>query len=433
MVRNRRLGNIQAFDEFGHGESRITQKAQYGPALRISHKQEQFAVATVSGGVHAYTESHRFRGLKAHVPPVSRGCQAVSITARHLSDLRPAELTQLAAELGLPAYRGRQIAHAIYQRRVASIAEITDLPAALRTRLDTEFGLPRFTIREKSADEDSTTKYLFELGDGALIESVAMPRPNGRSTWCISSQVGCRMACTFCATGRMGMIRQLSTSEIVGQVLELWRRHPEPTHPNLVFMGMGEPLDNLDALLPALDILTDEFGVGLSARRITISTAGLVDGISALSRHGLGVGLAVSLTSASEEDRRRLMPVAGQVPMEDLLARAAEYGRLFRRKVTLECAIIAGQNDDLYHARSLLALARTGPFKINLIPLNPIEGFEGARPTSARLDAMVGLLWGAGIVTTVRDSQGRAVDAACGQLVEKQERRAGQAPKGRAV
>jgi 23S rRNA (adenine2503-C2)-methyltransferase len=296
----------------------------------------------------------------------------VSNTARHLSDLRPAELTQLAAELGLPAYRGRQIAHAIYQRRIASIAEITDLPAALRTRLDTEFGLPRFTVREQSADDDSTTKYLFELGDGALIESVAMPRPNGRSTWCISSQVGCRMACTFCATGRMGMIRQLSTSEIVGQVLELWRRHPEPTHPNLVFMGMGEPLDNLDALLPALDILTDEFGVGLSARRITISTAGLVDGISALSRHGLGVGL-------------------------------------------------------------LLALARTGPFKINLIPLNPIEGFEGARPTPARLDAMVGFLWGAGIVTTVRDSQGRAVDAACGQLVEKQERRSGQAPKGRAV
>jgi 23S rRNA (adenine2503-C2)-methyltransferase len=357
----------------------------------------------------------------------------VSNPPRHLSDLRPAELTQLATELGLPAYRGRQLAHAIYRRRVASITEITDLPAALRTRLDAEFGLPRFTVKEQNAAEDSTTKYLFELGDGALIESVAMPRPNGRSTWCISSQVGCRMACTFCATGRMGMIRQLSTSEIVGQVLELWRRHPEPTHPNLVFMGMGEPLDNLDALLPALDILTDEFGVGLSARRITISTSGLVDGISALSSQGLGVGLAVSLTSAIENDRRQLMPVAGQIPMEELLARAAEYGRLFRRKVTLECTIIAGQNDDLDHARRLLALARTGPFKINLIPLNPIEGFAGTRPSSAHLDAMVELLWGAGIVTTVRDSQGRAVDAACGQLVEKQERRGGRAPKGRAV
>jgi len=347
--------------------------------------------------------------------------------------MRPAELTQLAAELGLPAYRGRQIAHAIYQRRISSIADITDLPASLRAQLDREYGLPRFTVQEESAAADGTTKYLFELGDGALIESVAMPRPNGRSTWCISSQVGCRMACSFCATGRMGMIRQLSTSEIVGQVLELWRRHPEPTHPNLVFMGMGEPLDNLDALLPALDILTDEVGIGLSARRITISTSGLVDGITALSGHGLGVGLAVSLTSAIEEDRRELMPVAGQIPIRELLRTAADYGRRFRRKVTLECAIIADQNDDLDHARRLLELARTGPFKINLIPLNPIEGYEGGRPETARLDAMVELLWGAGIVTTVRDSQGRTVDAACGQLVEKQERRSGQTPKGRAI
>ena len=357
----------------------------------------------------------------------------MSNTPRHLSNLRPVELTQLAVELGLPAYRGRQIAHAIYQKRVDSIAGITELPAALRAQLDAEFGLPRFTVRERSVAADSTTKYLFELGDGALIESVAMPRPNGRSTWCISSQVGCRMACTFCATGRMGMIRQLSTSEIVGQVLELWRRHAESTHPNLVFMGMGEPLDNLDALLPALDILTDESGVGLSARRIVVSTAGLVDGISALAGHGLGVGLAVSLTSAIEEDRRQLMPVAGQVPMKELLAGAADFGRRFNRKVTLECAIIADQNDDLEHAHRLLDLARTGPFKINLIPLNPVEGFAGARPATARLDAMVDLLWGAGIVTTVRDSQGRAVDAACGQLVEKQERRTGQGPEGRAV
>ena len=357
----------------------------------------------------------------------------MSKTPRHLSDLRPAELVQLAVELGLPAYRGRQIAHAIYQRRVASIAQITDLPSALRARLDSEFGLPRFGMKERSVAEDSTTKYLFELHDGALIESVAMPRPNGRSTWCISSQVGCRMACTFCATGRMGMIRQLSTSEIVGQVLELWRRHPEPTHPNLVFMGMGEPLDNLEALLPALDILTDESGVGLSARRITISTSGLVEGISALSSHGSGAGLAVSLTSAIEKDRRQLMPVAGQVPIKELLASAADYGRMFRRKVTLECTIIADQNDDREHALRLLDLARSGPFKINLIPLNPIEGFQGVRPPSARLDAMVDLLWGAGIVTTVRDSQGRTVDAACGQLVEKQERRDGPSPKGRAV
>lgn len=294
----------------------------------------------------------------------------------HLTDLRPAELEALADSLGLPPYRGRQLAHALYQRRVPGIAAITDLPLPLREQLDEDYGLPSFAVRSRQEAGDGTTKYLFELADGALIESVAMPRPTGRSTWCLSSQVGCRMACTFCATGRMGMIRQLSTSEIVGQVLELWRRHEAPNHPNLVFMGMGEPMDNLDALLPALDILTDSSGVGLSARRITVSTSGLVEGIEALARHGTGVGLAISLTSGDEAERRELMPVAGQIPLEDLLGAAADYGRRFRRKVTLECAIIADRNDDLDHARRLLELARTGPFKVNLIPLNPVDGYE---------------------------------------------------------
>lgn len=351
----------------------------------------------------------------------------------HLNGLRCDELESLAVDLGQPRFRGRQIAHALYRRRVASIGEMTDLPLGLRERLESEFGLPSFTVRDASEDADGTTKYLFGLDDGALIEAVAMPRPNGRSTWCLSSQVGCRMACTFCATGRMGMIRQLRASEIVGQVLELWRRHPADTHPNLVFMGMGEPLDNLDELSRALEVLTDPAGIGLSPRRITVSTSGLVEGIEALARHGLGVGLAVSLTTGDEAERRDLMPVAGRIPMEELLRAAAAYGRRFRRKVTLECAIIAGVNDDLEHARTLLGLARSGPFKINLIPLNPVEGFSGHRPERERLDAMVDLLWGAGIVTTVRDSQGRAVDAACGQLVRKQDRRPGEGPRHRAI
>jgi 23S rRNA (adenine2503-C2)-methyltransferase len=339
----------------------------------------------------------------------------------------------LARELGLPGFRGRQILHGLYERRVASIDEMTDLPSDLRERLESGYGLPRFEVEDLSEDGNGTSKYLFALADGAMIESVAMPRPDGRSTWCISSQVGCRMACTFCATGRMGMIRQLSTSEIVGQVLELWRRHDDGRNPNLVFMGMGEPLDNLHALLPALEILTSEEGLGISARRITVSTSGLVEGIRAMADHGSGVGLAISLTTGDESERRELMPVAGQVPMQELLGVAANYGREFKRKVTLECAIIAGLNDTEEHARRLLKLARTGPFKINLIPLNPIDAYDGERPELDRLDRMVDVLWGAGVVTTVRDSLGRNVDAACGQLVRKQERRPGRAPRGRAV
>lgn len=352
---------------------------------------------------------------------------------RHLTDLVPDEVRALAAALGLPAYRGRQILHGLYERRVARIAEMTDLPAELRERLDEEHGLPGFTIGDRSEDARGTTKYLFELADGSMIESVAMPRPDGRSTWCLSSQVGCRMACTFCATGRMGMIRQLSTAEIVGQVLELWRRHEADTHPNLVFMGMGEPLDNLEALLPALEILTSPDGLHLSSRRITVSTSGLVEGIAELARHGTGVSLAISLTTGDPEERRELMPVAGQIRMEELLQVAADYGRRFKRKVTLECAIIAGVNDTEEHARRLLGLARSGPFKINLIPLNPIEEYEGERPELDRLDRMVDVLWGNGVVTTVRDSLGRSVDAACGQLVKKQERRPEGAPRGRAI
>jgi 23S rRNA (adenine2503-C2)-methyltransferase len=357
----------------------------------------------------------------------------VSIQGPHLTDLTPDGVHELAVELGLPGFRGRQILHGLYERKVAKIQEMTDLPAELRGALEERFGLPHFAVRECSEDDSGTSKYLFELSDGALIESVAMPRPDGRSTWCVSSQVGCRMACTFCATGRMGMVRQLSTSEIVGQVLELWRRHGDDRNPNIVFMGMGEPLDNLEALLPSLELLTSDEALGLSARRITVSTSGLVEGIAAMAGHGSGVGLAISLTTGDEEERRELMPVAGQVPMRELLGVAADYGRRFNRKVTLECAIISGVNDTEEHARRLLKLARTGPFKINLIPLNPIDAYEGERPDPERLDRMVDVLWGAGIVTTVRDSLGRTVDAACGQLVRKQERRPGRAPRGRAV
>jgi len=357
----------------------------------------------------------------------------VSIQGPHLTDLTPAGVHALAGELGLPGFRGRQILHSLYERKVATIDEMTDLPADLRELLDQRHGLPHFAVRECEEDDGGTSKYLFELADGALIESVAMPRPDGRSTWCISSQVGCRMACTFCATGRMGMIRQLSTAEIVGQVLELWRRHDDDRNPNLVFMGMGEPLDNLDALLPALEILTADEALGLSARRITVSTSGLVEGIDALAGHGSGVGLAISLTTGDEEERRELMPVAGQVPMRKLLDVAGDYGRRVKRKVTLECAIISGVNDTEEHARRLLKLARSGPFKVNLIPLNPIDAFEGERPDADRLDRMVDVLWGSGVVATVRDSLGRTVDAACGQLVQKQERRPGRAPRGRAI
>lgn len=350
-----------------------------------------------------------------------------------LTGKSPAQLVALVTGLGHPPYRGRQLARWLYERGIDNLDDATDLPRALREQLDADWGLPRLEPVQVQQSPDGTAKILFELEDGARIEAVAMPRPTGRTTYCLSSQVGCRMACTFCATGRMGIVRQLETSEIVGQVLALRRQFPETTHPNLVFMGMGEPMDNLDAVLPALDILLDPEGVGLSARRITVSTSGLVDGIARLKTWGRPVGLAVSLTTGNERERAELMPVAGRIPLDHLMAVAADYGRTLRRKVTLECAIIAGRNDTEEHARRLLTLARTGPFKVNLIPLNPIDEFDGERPQRERIDRMADVLWQGGVIATVRDSQGREVEAACGQLVRRQERRPERAPRGRAI
>ena len=349
-----------------------------------------------------------------------------------LLDLLPGELAELARVEGLPAYRGHQLAQALYAQRVAEVGEITTLPKALRERWTRDPGLPVLEEAHAAPAGDGSVKYLFDLHDGARIEAVALPREDGNYTYCLSSQVGCRMACVFCATGRMGIIRQLTAGEIVGQVLALQRRHPGASKPNLVFMGMGEPLDNVDELLRALRILTHPEALGLGARRITVSTSGLVDGIRRLAELDRPIGLAVSLTTGIEEERRRLMPVAARIPMDELLRVAAEYGRRFHRKVTLECAVIADQNDTEEHARRLLALARRGPFKVNLIPLNPIEAFEGRRPDLDRVARMADVLWRGSVVATVRDSQGRDVQGACGQLLYRQERREG-APRGRAV
>ena len=231
------------------------------------------------------------------------------------------------------------------------------------------------------------------------------------------------MACVFCATGRMGLIRHLTAGEIVAQVLELRRRHPSRANPNLVFMGMGEPLDNFDEVSRALMILTHPEGVGLSARRITVSTSGLVEGIERLRALDRPYGLAVSLTTGNEAARAELMPIAGRVSMDELLATAAAYGHATRRMVTLECALIAGENDGVEDAERLLRLARRGPFKVNVIPLNPIERYDGRRPGAATVNAFVDVLWQGGVVATVRDSAGREVEAACGQLLYRQRRR----------
>jgi len=339
-----------------------------------------------------------------------------------LHDLTVAQLGELMVQMGEPRWRGRQLAHGLYHEGTGDLDAITPLPAALRRRLQQTHGLTRLVEVGRRRAPDGSVKHLFELADGRRIESVAIPMERERWTFCLSSQVGCRMACAFCATARMGRVRQLTAGEMVAQVLALRRLHPSSQQANLVFMGMGEPLDNIDELEQALRILSDPDGMKIGARHITISTSGLVDGIERLGRMERPWGLAVSITSARQDDRRRLMPVAAQTPLEEIVAAAAAYGRKTRRTVTLECVLIAGENDDDDAAKALIRVASSGPFKINLIPLNPIDGYPGRPPDRDRVARFADRVRKARLVCTVRDSAGREVSAACGQLAQRSRR-----------
>jgi len=336
-----------------------------------------------------------------------------------LHDLTPHELQMLLVEMGEPGYRGRQLAEGLYGRQATSLEEITTLPAALRRVLQESHGLTQLLETGRQPASDGTVKHLFELKDGRRIEAVSIAMEKGKRTFCLSSQVGCAMACTFCATARMGLIRQLTAGEIVAQVLKLRRLHPTHRQVNLVFMGMGEPLDNLENLTQALAILSDPEGLNIGARHITISTSGLAAGIEGLARLQRPYGLAVSLSSARPRTRRQLMPVAGASSLPDLIAAAAAYGENTHRTVTLEYVLIAGVNDGDDDGDALIELASKGPFKVNLIPLNPVEGYSGKRPSTRQIARFADRLWQARVICTVRDSAGREIAAACGQLALK--------------
>ncbi|MBS3799734.1 MAG: 23S rRNA (adenine(2503)-C(2))-methyltransferase RlmN [Thioalkalivibrio sp.] len=338
------------------------------------------------------------------------------------------QLVELLGEWGEPRFRATQLVKWIHQRGVTEFGEMTDVSRQLRERLARETSIAVPEIGLEKASSDGTVKWVLRLADGNAIETVFIPE-SGRGTLCISSQVGCALDCTFCSTAQQGFNRNLTSAEIIGQVWLAMQRLPaapgrrRPVS-NVVLMGMGEPLANFDAVVSVCQLLTDDNAYGLSRRRVTLSTSGLVPALERLSEH-TDVALAVSLHAPNDALRNRLVPINRKYPLADLLDSCRRYVEATdaHSGVTFEYVLLAGMNDQPEHADQLARLLRGIPGKINLIPFNPFPGAPFERPEEADVLAFERRLQKAGYVTTVRRTRGDDIDAACGQLVGQVEDR----------
>jgi 23S rRNA (adenine2503-C2)-methyltransferase len=356
----------------------------------------------------------------------------------HLADLDEAGRKARLEEMGLPGFRAKQLSTHYFARLVDDPQLMTDLPAGQRDDLVSALLPDLMTpLRTMEADRGTTRKTLWKLFDGALVESVLMRYPD-RATICVSSQAGCGMACPFCATGMGGLQRNMSTAEIVEQVVAGARsmaRGEVPGGPgrvsNVVFMGMGEPLANYKAVIGAVRRLTDPSpaGLGMSARGVTVSTVGLVPRINQLAEEGIPVTLALSLHAPDDELRNELVPINTRFSVAETVEAAWNYARVTKRRVSIEYAMMRGINDQAHRADLLADVlnsygpqgsARWGWVHVNLIPLNPIEGSRWTASDPADEREFVRRLEAKGIPTTVRDTRGREIDGACGQLAAKE-------------
>ena len=336
----------------------------------------------------------------------------------NLIGLLPAELEDLAVELGASRYRGRQLATWIYRKNVVDLEAMTDLPKDFKTALAERVVVTLPDVERVTPSQDGSRKLVFYLPDGNRISAVLIPDAD-RITLCLSTQVGCGYGCAFCLTATMGLERNLTAGEIVGQLMVANRLLQGQRVTHLVFMGMGEPLANYDALVTALKILVDpKLGLGYSPRRITVSTVGLVKGIERLGRENLKVNLAISLHAADDETRGRLMPVNRSWNLDALMAAVRSYPLAPRQRIFFEYVLLDGVNDSLEAGGRLARLLRGVRAKVNLIPFNDWEGAGFGRSPIARILAFQSVLLNAGITTTVRWSKGEDIGAACGQLRE---------------
>jgi 23S rRNA (adenine2503-C2)-methyltransferase len=342
----------------------------------------------------------------------------------NLLDLTPGHARQVladwVAERGLPLYRVGQMHRRLWQAPVPSWEAATDLPAALRTELSQIFPLPRLTADTIQESTDGTRKYLWRLEDGEAIESVLIPSGT-RRTLCISSQAGCALKCSFCATGRMGFRRNLTPFEIAGQVREIVLAHPEEKPTNIVFMGMGEPLLNWRSVDVSLSILNHPEGFGIGARHITVSTVGILPGMAEFARRPEQFRLAISLHAPTSEQRLSMMPIEKKYDLASVL-KAAEA---FRKRVTFEYVMIEGMNDSDADATQLGKLARRSGALVNILPLHPGGAPELTPTAQARIRTFSERLRNQGVEAVVRRSRGLDINAACGQLkVEVEKKRA---------
>lgn len=324
---------------------------------------------------------------------------------------------------GQKPYRAKQVLEWLYQHRVDDIDAMSNLPAIVRDVMKENFHLHSLQhIQTNGSNESTTRKFLFRLHDGRYVETVFIPANKGlkgkqssRKTICVSSQVGCAFGCKFCASGLAGFTRNLTASEIVEQLMAVEKLTGESIN-NIVFMGMGEPLANLDNLIKALEIITSHWGLNIGARHITVSTSGLAPGIKKLAEFPVPIRLAISLHGATDEVRDRIMPVNKKWPIRELFDALHVWRQHKKQKISLEYILIKGVNDDLEQATILAKRSKGINAKVNLIPYNTVQGLSWERPSESHCYAFRDIVADAGINTTLRIEKGGDIDAACGQL-----------------
>lgn len=346
---------------------------------------------------------------------------------RPLVGMTPDEMAAFVADLGQPKFRAKQLFQWVYQKCAKEFDQMSNLPAALRQRLAEESLLVLLQTEMKQHDTESkTSKFLFQLVDGSKVESVLMQHDYGNSV-CVTSQVGCRMGCSFCASTIGGLVRNLTTGEIVDQIIMMQRELPAGERiSSVVLMGTGEPMENYDEVLKAIRLMHEPEGLNIGYRHITISTSGLVPGMERLAEEGLPITLALSLHAPNDPLRSQLMPVNKLFPVAEALAAAKAYGEKTGRRVTYEYILIEGVNDNPEQAEELARLLKGSLAHVNLIPINPVsERPEYRRPAPDRVQRFQDLLEAQGIAATVRREMGGEIDAACGQLRNRLARQKG--------